>query len=88
MPSSISRNSDVESSAHTIVDEAKRADDRGGVNQVVAPGEETPGDVQQEKADPYLVQWDGPNDPANPKNWSRPYRWYLTILGGITVLNA
>ncbi|KAG8740384.1 hypothetical protein FRC10_004393 [Ceratobasidium sp. 414] len=88
MPSSISRNSDLESSAPTVFDESKNNDDRGAVDQVVAPGEESPSDVQQEKGDPYLVQWDGPEDPANPKNWSRPYRWYLTILGGVTVLNA
>ncbi|KAG8685542.1 hypothetical protein FRC08_013054 [Ceratobasidium sp. 394] len=85
MPSS--RNSDLESSAPTVFDEPKNGD-RGAVDEVVAPGEETPQDVQQEKGDPYLVQWDGPDDPANPKNWSRPYRWYLTILGGVTVLNA
>ncbi|KAF8595800.1 MFS general substrate transporter [Ceratobasidium sp. AG-I] len=89
MSASVSRNSDVESVAPTVVDDPKpRPDDQGAVDQVVAPGEETPQEVQQEKGDPFLVQWDGPDDPDNPKNWSRAFRWYLTILGGITVLNA
>ncbi|KAG9075524.1 hypothetical protein FS749_012791 [Ceratobasidium sp. UAMH 11750] len=67
MPSS--RNSDLESSAPTVFDEPKN-DDRGAVDEVVAPGEETPQHVQQEKGDPYLVQWDGLDDPANPKVWN------------------
>ena len=30
-----------------------------------------------------LVDWDGPNDPENPQNWSRGYKWFLTITLGI-----
>lgn len=67
MPASVSRNSDVESAAPTVVDDAKPNGDQGAVDQVVAPGEETPQEVQQEKSDPFLVQWDGPDDPDNPK---------------------
>jgi hypothetical protein len=66
MPASVSHNSDVESSAPTVVDEPKPRDE-GAVDQVIAPGEETPREIQREKADPFLVQWDGPDDPANPK---------------------
>lgn len=29
-----------------------------------------------------------PDDPASPYNWSRLKRWYITLLGGILVLNA
>ncbi|VDC02268.1 unnamed protein product [Peniophora sp. CBMAI 1063] len=39
------------------------------------------------EADPYLVEFEV-GDPANPHNWSRVKRWYLTLLGGILVLNA
>ena len=68
MSASVSRNSDVESVAPTVVDDTKpRRNDQGAVDQVVAPGEETPQEVQQEKGDPFLVQWDGPDDPDNPK---------------------
>lgn len=67
MSASVSPNSDVESVAPTIVDDAKPRGDQGAVDQVVAPGEETPQAIQQEKGDPFLVQWDGPDDPGNPK---------------------
>ncbi|THU94673.1 MFS general substrate transporter [Dendrothele bispora CBS 962.96] len=30
----------------------------------------------------------GPNDPDNPKNWSRLRRWYITVFASILVLNA
>ncbi|EJD04165.1 MFS general substrate transporter [Fomitiporia mediterranea MF3/22] len=43
--------------------------------------------LEERKKDPYLVEFD-PDDPLNPHNWSRVYRWYLTGLGGILVLNA
>lgn len=29
-----------------------------------------------------------PDDPASPYNWPRWQRWYITLLGGILVLNA
>ncbi|KAH9853006.1 MFS general substrate transporter [Lenzites betulinus] len=29
-----------------------------------------------------------PDDPDNPKTWSRPYRWYVTMLSAVLVLNA
>ena len=30
--------------------------------------------------DPYLVTWDGPNDVANPKNWTHRRKWLLTAV--------
>lgn len=30
--------------------------------------------------DPNLVEWDGPDDPANPKNWSHSRRWAATFV--------
>ncbi|KAI0739594.1 MFS general substrate transporter [Daedaleopsis nitida] len=30
----------------------------------------------------------GPDDPDNPKAWSRLYRWYITMLSAILLLNA
>ncbi|KAI9780537.1 MAG: hypothetical protein M1839_006655 [Geoglossum umbratile] len=29
---------------------------------------------------PNIVTWDGPDDPENPKNWSRKQRWGITLL--------
>lgn len=38
--------------------------------------------------DQNLVTWEGPKDPANPKNWKSSYRWFLTGLCCITTLNV
>ncbi|CAE6449493.1 unnamed protein product [Rhizoctonia solani] len=86
MAESTDRNS--RSDVPTIVDDTRSKNDPGDVDQVIAPGEESAKQITDEKADSFLVQWDGPNDPANPKNWSRPFRWYITALGGVAVLNA
>ncbi|KAF8526098.1 major facilitator superfamily domain-containing protein [Gautieria morchelliformis] len=31
--------------------------------------------------DPVYVIWDGPGDPENPVNWSRPRKWLMSALG-------
>jgi hypothetical protein len=36
-----------------------------------------------EEHDPNVVVWDGPDDPGNPMNWSRNYRWAITIVMGV-----
>lgn len=30
--------------------------------------------------DPDLVEWDGPDDPENPRNWTFKKRWISTIV--------
>ncbi|MCJ1404435.1 hypothetical protein MMC11_007660 [Xylographa trunciseda] len=30
--------------------------------------------------DPNLVTWDGPDDPENPKNWTRKRKWLATLV--------
>ncbi|KIJ68577.1 hypothetical protein HYDPIDRAFT_106784 [Hydnomerulius pinastri MD-312] len=47
------------------------------------------GTVDEKKpvVDPFLVRFDV-GDPANPKNWSKLKRWYLTLAAGLLVLNA
>lgn len=30
--------------------------------------------------DPNLVTWDGPDDPANPKNWTKKQKWAATLV--------
>lgn len=37
-------------------------------------------DSGSEKPDPDLVDWDGPNDPANPMNFSKGRKWWISIL--------
>ncbi len=36
--------------------------------------------------DPNLVDWDGPNDPANPRNWSKKRKMLNTSLVSLSVL--
>jgi len=65
--------SSVDSSHTTVI-----LGENDSVNQVA--------DFDQ-KSDPYLVCFDE-GDPAYPKNWSSLRRWYLTLPGGLLVLNA
>ncbi|KAF2015544.1 MFS general substrate transporter [Aaosphaeria arxii CBS 175.79] len=37
---------------------------------------------QLEAGDPNLVDWDGPDDPENPMNFSRSKKWTITMLLG------
>jgi len=50
-----------------------------------SPGHETTGSdsTTEEKApeDPNIVDWDGPDDPANPMNWSSTKK-----IGSITMV--
>lgn len=41
-----------------------------------------------EELDIFKVSWDGPNDPDNPQNWSKPYKWLITILCCLLTLNV
>ncbi|KAJ4485995.1 MFS general substrate transporter [Lentinula aciculospora] len=53
-------------------------------------GYQAKGTKEQEKSvedEKYLISFDI-DDPKNPQNWSKARRWYLTILGGLLVLNA
>jgi multidrug resistance protein len=43
--------------------------------------------AKKDSEDPYLVGFHE-GDPENPKNWSRFKRWYLTLTGGLLILNA
>ncbi|KAH7382421.1 major facilitator superfamily domain-containing protein [Phaeosphaeria sp. MPI-PUGE-AT-0046c] len=36
----------------------------------------------------YLVEFDGPNDPDNPKNWTTKRRWAITISMGLLVFTV
>lgn len=36
--------------------------------------------VPDEKSESNLVDWDGPDDPENPHNWSRAKKWRITMI--------
>lgn len=49
--------------------------------------ENTESEKQEEVKDPYIVSWDRPNDPANPKNWSqKKIRTNVGVVSTFTVL--
>lgn len=43
--------------------------------------------VKEEK-DSTLVDWDGPDDPENPQNWSTLRKWIITTNMGLTAFCA
>ncbi|KZV94680.1 MFS general substrate transporter [Exidia glandulosa HHB12029] len=40
-------------------------------------------DVEDKRSSILVVGWDGPTDPANPRNWSRRRRWATTIVASL-----
>jgi hypothetical protein len=50
--------------------------------------EQTYADISQSgRCDPSIVDWDGPDDPANPLNWTKGKKWGLiACLGTVTLV--
>jgi len=43
--------------------------------------------VEAHPLDPYVVDWDGPDDPQNPLNWSSRMKWgNIAVVSSITFL--
>lgn len=40
------------------------------------------------KNNPNEVDWDGPDDPENPQNWSQKRKWILTLLVSFLTVNV
>lgn len=59
---------------------------------VVSPAEELAheayGPVSGEASEDEFEVTIALDDPANPKAWSRPFRWYITALSAILLFNA
>ncbi len=80
-----SRSTDASS---TVVGNNTRREDPADEEDVNSAFErEAYGTPTGEKADPFEVKM-GPEDPDNPQKWSRAYRWYITMLAAILLLNA
>jgi hypothetical protein len=45
-------------------------------------------DAGQALPNRFLVEFDGPNDPGNPKNWTQKRRWAITIAMGLMVFTV
>jgi len=41
-----------------------------------------------EDNDPNIVAWDGPDDPTNPQNWSKRYKWFITVICCVMTVNV
>ncbi|KAI9737280.1 MAG: hypothetical protein M1818_005813 [Claussenomyces sp. TS43310] len=39
--------------------------------------------AENDDIDADLVTWDGPEDPANPRNWTKQAKWTVTVLGSL-----
>jgi hypothetical protein len=54
--------------------------------------EENPQPQEEEgrdkQGDPNIVDWDGTNDPENPRNWSTGYKSWITCQLGMLALSA
>lgn len=35
----------------------------------------------EDKKEPILITWDGPNDPLSPKNWPSKKKWAAVFCG-------
>jgi hypothetical protein len=47
------------------------------------------GDIEEKvQKDPNLVDWDGEADPANPRNWGKGYKSWITFQLGMLALAA
>ena len=42
----------------------------------------------QPVSDPNVIEWDGPNDPHNPLNWSTPRKWIIIALVSLITFNT
>lgn len=66
----------------TLVPEETGSDEEADLEAAPVKEEATP------ETDPNVVDWDGPNDPENPMNWSEKKKWLniatLSILTLVT----
>jgi hypothetical protein len=62
----------------------ERSSDDKGVD--VEKGAVSADDEAGADANPDIVDWDGPDDPANPRNWSKQYKLIIVALISASVL--
>lgn len=50
-------------------------------------GDGSGNDEEKEEVDPNIVDWDGPDDPANARNWTERKKWgNILVISSITFL--
>jgi multidrug resistance protein len=65
--------------------EASSIDDKD-IEKDIEKGQLEPVTAPPPPKDPFLVSWDGPDDPSNPKNWSMRQKWLLTVIVSLFTL--
>jgi DHA1 family multidrug resistance protein-like MFS transporter len=72
-----------------VVDDEKsqksEEDDTSGTNLDIEKGPEQESEQQTKKS---LVEFEGANDPGNPKNWTPKRRWCITVSMGLMVFTV
>ena len=43
---------------------------------------------EKHEHDPNMVRFGGPEDKENPQNWSRKYKWWVTIVCSLMTVNV
>ncbi|KAG6853761.1 hypothetical protein C0991_001591 [Blastosporella zonata] len=60
-----------------------------GGDDIEDPTERTAGPSSATSTvDSNQVAWDGPDDPANPQNWSTKYKWFITVACSVMTVNV
>lgn len=75
--------SDLSFASSPTMTEQRKSHDLESGRQSMPAGKTDPEFSSDEVVDPNVVSWDGPNDPANPINWSSGSKW-----GNIAVISA
>jgi hypothetical protein len=57
----------------------------GDLENAILASEEKPS--LHQAPNPYLARWE-PGETANPRNWSKGYRWWITVQLGLLALAA
>jgi DHA1 family multidrug resistance protein-like MFS transporter len=72
-----------------VVDDEKsqksEEDDTSGTNLDIEKGPEQESEKQTKKS---LIEFEGANDPGNPKNWTPKRRWCITVSMGLMVFTV
>ncbi len=85
-PATMSVEETEKGSLNTVPDKAASTNAPESEQDVEARPEHGESTVEDEK-DPNVVDWDGPNDQANPMNWSDNQKWLnIVILSVMTMV--
>ncbi|KAI6791545.1 MFS general substrate transporter [Hortaea werneckii] len=86
----VAGNHTAETIANKTSPDARRQDSsNASINEPLDDPEKGPvaAENEQEDLDPNIIDWDGPDDPANPINWTATRKWTnIAVLSALTLL--